>query len=192
MYSFSWDGVKNTFTIWNPPGAIRPDEGFNSYFIYYLSFSCPPTMGSFRFKAQSQGISFKLRNLKVIIFLWPQRVLPKSRTPSVTPSITISGIVRLATRSSLYLAPFFISKITDDLSLPNLLDFFVAKVTTMLTYSPGASFDLSGVMLYSVALIGFKSNIISIGWSPTFLNFSCLRWVLPTITLLKSQIQVVK
>lgn len=84
----------------------------------------------------------------MIVFLWPQRTLLKSKTPYVTPSTTISGIVKLLIRSTLYLAPFLTYKTTDDLSLPNLLVFFVARVTTTLTYSPGASFDLSGVILY--------------------------------------------
>lgn len=148
MYSFYWEGVKKTLTIWNPPEGILPDEGFNSYFTSSLSLSCPPTIGSFKFKAQSHGISFKFKNLRVIIFLWPQRVFPKSRTPSVTPSTTISGIVKLLIKSSLYLAPFLTYNTTEDLSLPYLLVFLVANVTTTFTSSPGPSLDLSGVMLY--------------------------------------------
>ena len=56
--------------------------------------------------------------------------------------------MRLLISYTLYLAPFLTSSTTEDLSLPNLLLFFVAKVTTTLTYSPGANFDLSGVILY--------------------------------------------
>lgn len=28
-YYFYCDGVNNTFTIWNPPAAILPEDGFN-------------------------------------------------------------------------------------------------------------------------------------------------------------------
>lgn len=149
----------------------------------------PAETGYLRFKAQSQGIYLRFRNLNVTVFLCPHRTLLKSKIPSVTPSTTIYGIVKLLINSTRYLAPFLTSKITEDFSFPNLLVFLVANVTTTLTYYPGASFDLSGVILYSLFLIGFKSKNISIGWSPTFLNFNCFLCVLPTITFPKSQIQ---
>jgi len=46
--------------------------------------------------------------------------------------------------------------------LPYLLVFLVANVTTTLTYYPGANFDLSGVILYSLLFKGFKSKNIYI------------------------------
>lgn len=75
----------------------------------------------------------------------------------------MSGMVRLLTNYNLYLAPFLTSSTTDALNLPNLLFFFVPRVTMMVAYSPGASLDLSGEMLYSEALMGFKSKNISTG-----------------------------
>lgn len=149
-------------------------------------------MGSLIFKAHSHGIYFVFKNRRVIVFLCPHKTLPKSSTPSVTPSTVISGIVKLLISYTLYLAPFLTSKAIEDFNFPNLLFFLVARVTTTLTSSPGASFDLSGVILYSLFLIGFRSNTISISWSPTFLNFNCFLCVLPTITFPKSQTQVVK
>lgn len=89
--------MNNTLTIWNPPEGILPDEGFSSY-LTSLSLSlswAPAEIGSFRFSAQSQGIYFKFKNLKVTVFLCPHKTLPKSKTLSVTPSTTISGIVKL-------------------------------------------------------------------------------------------------
>lgn len=141
--------MKNTLTIWKLPEAMRPDDGFSSYLSSLsLSFSETLVIGYFKLKAHSHGIYFRLRNLSVTAFLCPQRTLLKSRTPSTTPSTTISGIVKLLTSSTLYLAPFLTSNTTALLSLPNLLVFFVASVTTTITSSPGPSFDLSGAILY--------------------------------------------
>lgn len=133
-YYFYWVGVNKTFTIWNPPEGIFPDDGFNSYFISLsFSLSAEPTTGYFNANAHSQGIYFKFKNRSVIVFLCPHKTLAKSKTPSLTPSTTISGIVKLLMRSTLYLEPYLTSRTTDDFSFPNLLFFLVAKVTTMLT-----------------------------------------------------------
>ncbi len=91
MYYFYWLGENIAWTIWKLPEAIFPALGINSNFNYYLS---APT-GSLKFKAQSQLIYFKFRNLKVTSFLCPHKTFPKSTTPSGFESMTIYGTVRL-------------------------------------------------------------------------------------------------
>lgn len=131
------------WTIWKLPEAIFPELGISSNFNSYFSFP----EESLKFKAQSQLISFRFKNLNVIIFLWPQRTFPKSTIPSGFESIWISGTVRLLTNSNLYLAPFLTSNTTEECNFPYLEFFLVAKVTVIAIYSVGPSLLFSGVIL---------------------------------------------
>ena len=73
----------------------------------------------------SQSISLSLTNLKNIIFFYPIRTLPKSIYPSDEFSITIWGIVILATNSKWNFGPFFNSIGTTVFVGPNPIFFFV-------------------------------------------------------------------
>ena len=137
--------MNEALTIWKLPGATLPEEGLSSNFNS-LSLSFFPT-GSRMFSAQSQFTSFSFKNLRVIVFLWPQSTFWKSTIASGLPSIIIYGTVRLLKMSSLYFAPFFTYKTIEFFILLHGVFFLVAKVTVTLAYSPGANLTLSGVIL---------------------------------------------
>ena len=83
----------------------------------------------------------------------------------------ISGTVKLLMSYSLYLAPFFTSRIIVFFIFLVGVLFLVARVTVTFVYSPGANLTLSGVILKSLVLSCLTSKAISIGNYPTFLYF---------------------